>query len=123
MNDLPDTLREIADMPPEAMRLCVRLLADKIAAEAERKGKDCARQAIRRERMGVSAKEWSELRRSVFERDQFTCQYCGVHGYTVDHIIPLAAGGATELNNLVCACNSCNSSKSDRPVAEWQVSP
>ena len=31
----------------------------------------------------------------------------------IDHIVPLAAGGETELDNLCLACNSCNIYKSE----------
>ncbi len=123
MNDLPDTLREIADMPPEAMRFCLQFLADRLEAESARKGKDCQRQLVRRERMGVSSKAWAELRRMVLERDDYTCQYCGGYGDTVDHVVPLAANGETTKDNLVAACLPCNSSKRDRPVAEWEMGP
>ena len=42
------------------------------------------------------------------------CWMCGGAGDTVDHVIPLAAGGPHCLSNLRPACRSCNSSKGDR---------
>lgn len=33
----------------------------------------------------------------------------------------LAAGGTSDPNNLVAACDKCNSSKRDRPVSEWEA--
>jgi len=52
------------------------------------------------------------------------CSFC--HGMlgpdnpaTADHLIPLNAGGTSHAWNLVPACRSCNSSKRDKPVAEW----
>jgi 5-methylcytosine-specific restriction endonuclease McrA len=76
-----------------------------------------------RRRLGVSTAEWGELRRQVMERDDHCCQYCGDNGGQMhcDHVIPLAAGGPTTLDNLVAACASCNRSKKDRPVAEWEA--
>lgn len=60
------------------------------------------------------------LRFEVFKRDEFTCQYCGAHPpavvLVVDHINPVAAGGDTEINNLITACEPCNQGKSDRPL-------
>ena len=37
-----------------------------------------------------SAAEWQDLRRATFERDDYTCQYCGQHGGKLecDHIFP-----------------------------------
>ena len=53
------------------------------------------------------------LRWQVWQRDNFTCQYCGKRELlTVDHIIPESKGGKTELNNLQTLCKSCNARKS-----------
>lgn len=32
---------------------------------------------------------------------------------TIDHVIPLVAGGTNDLTNLVLACDRCNSTKGD----------
>lgn len=37
----------------------------------------------------------------------------------VDHVVPLARGGAHDLHNLVPACQACNGAKSDRMIADW----
>lgn len=42
------------------------------------------------------------------------CWMCGSKGDTIDHVKPLAAGGAHMLSNLRPACRSCNSKKNDR---------
>jgi 5-methylcytosine-specific restriction endonuclease McrA len=47
------------------------------------------------------------------------CSYCGGPGGGADHIVPLAAGGADDLENLTGACSKCNSSKRDRPLLTW----
>ncbi len=57
----------------------------------------------------------------VLNRDNFTCQYCGRTPkdgvkLTIDHIKPWMDGGKTIADNLVTACNECNSSKSSRPL-------
>jgi HNH endonuclease len=62
------------------------------------------------------------LRNQVFERDQFTCRYCGVADYerdwlVADHVIPSPAG-ATTLENLVTACRPCNKRKGGRTPEE-----
>lgn len=48
------------------------------------------------------------------------CVYCGALAATVDHIRPLSRGGYEIAENLVPACRSCNSSKSDRLLIEWR---
>ena len=48
------------------------------------------------------------------------CIYCGAPAVAVDHIRALARGGHEIPENLVPACRSCNSSKSDRLLTEWR---
>lgn len=61
-------------------------------------------------------------RRTLFKRDQNTCQYCGVKpGYgelTLDHVTPKAKGGKTTWENIVLACVKCNSYKAARTPEE-----
>lgn len=47
------------------------------------------------------------------------CFYCLEVSDQIDHIVPLAAGGTNDLENLVPACKSCNSSKQDKPLLVW----
>lgn len=53
----------------------------------------------------------------VFERDKFTCQYCGAKSpdvlLEIDHLIPYSKGGGNDIDNLVTACEACNNGKSD----------
>lgn len=44
------------------------------------------------------------------------CVYCGGAGGTIDHIVPVAAGGTNHWTNLASACMSCNSKKHDLPL-------
>jgi hypothetical protein len=64
--------------------------------------------------------EWAVIRLGVFQRDDFTCRYCGAHGVPLecDHVIPLSRGGTNERKNLVTACRPCNGMKSDRTPQE-----
>jgi 5-methylcytosine-specific restriction endonuclease McrA len=57
-------------------------------------------------------------RRHVFQRDTYTCQYCGHVGapkeLTFDHVVPRSRGGETNWNNIVTCCRDCNQRKGDR---------
>jgi 5-methylcytosine-specific restriction endonuclease McrA len=58
-------------------------------------------------------------RREVFRRDHHACQYCGsTKRLTLDHVIPRSKGGTHTWNNVVAACEKCNSSKGDRLLHE-----
>lgn len=54
----------------------------------------------------------------IFSRDGFTCRYCGrqadVVPLTIDHVQPVSKGGTSEDENLLTACEACNSGKSDK---------
>jgi hypothetical protein len=56
----------------------------------------------------------TELRRAVFERDGGRCVECdSAFDIQYDHILPVAHGGATTLQNLQILCADCNRRKSD----------
>lgn len=58
-------------------------------------------------------------RREVLRRDNHTCQYCGsTKRLTLDHVIPRSKGGQHRWDNVVTACEKCNSTKGDRLVHE-----
>ena len=60
-----------------------------------------------------SAKRWA-----IYARDNVQCVYCGA-GYTgpasltLDHVVCWIAGGTNHESNLVTACHTCNSTRSD----------
>lgn len=62
----------------------------------------------------------SSLRFTVFQRDGFTCQYCGQAAPEVvlhcDHIVAESAGGKATETNLVTACQECNGGKGARSL-------
>jgi len=64
----------------------------------------------------------------AWERDNFTCQYCGKHltekkDITTDHIFPRSRGGKTIYENMVTACSYCNKKKNNRTPAEANMFP
>ena len=60
-------------------------------------------------------------RRLVFERDNYTCVYCGhrVDLMEIDHVVPYSAGGTNAVENLVAACWLCNHYKADMSKDEF----
>jgi 5-methylcytosine-specific restriction endonuclease McrA len=38
---------------------------------------------------------------------------------TIDHVVPISAGGQNKRDNVVAACVKCNSDKGSRPVDEF----
>jgi hypothetical protein len=63
---------------------------------------------------------WAQKVRQVRARARERCEYCLMHQslqgatFHVDHVLPEAQGGTSELENLVLACPGCNLRKSDR---------
>lgn len=56
------------------------------------------------------------LKWQVLHRDSYTCRYCGARGVpmAIDHVWPESKGGPTIYENLVTACEPCNSRKKDK---------
>lgn len=52
-------------------------------------------------------------RERVLKRASNRCHYCGALAAIADHYIPASAGGSDSEDNLVAACQPCNSAKSD----------
>jgi 5-methylcytosine-specific restriction endonuclease McrA len=87
----------------------------------------CARAHGRDKRRAVKRNAYvaDVNRRAIFERDGWQCQLCGdpvkrnakvpdPKAPTIDHIVPLAAGGTHEPANAQCAHFLCNSRKGHR---------
>jgi hypothetical protein len=78
-----------------------------------RRGRSSTRDRIHRARDPLPA----QLRFRILQRDGFRCRYCGRPGSApgvvlhVDHVVPLAVGGATDEGNLLTACEECNLGK------------
>ena len=66
----------------------------------------------------------AEQVRSQLYAQQGNCDYCYVHmgqAFTIDHVIPLSRGGSNGIENIVCACGSCNSSKGTKTGEEFRA--
>lgn len=81
----------------------------------------------RRRPDGANAGIPSKVRRAVYNRDDWTCQECGIDvvstqpgeamphdAATVDHVIPVVNGGTNRLSNLKTYCITCNQHKADK---------
>lgn len=63
---------------------------------------------MRRKRL--SASDYDRLRLAVLNRDQWSCQRCGMRtNLDVHHTRTRARGGSDELENLIVLCRLCHS--------------
>lgn len=57
-------------------------------------------------------------RHNLYLRDLYQCQYClDIFDYedlTIDHVVPISAGGKTDWQNTVTSCSSCNQRKANK---------
>ena len=71
---------------------------------------------------GVPSRQIPFSRRTLFKRDGYQCQYCGVRpgtgALTIDHVMPRSRGGATDWLNCVVSCVRCNVRKGARTPDE-----
>lgn len=69
---------------------------------------------------------YSAIRSMFFARDNYTCQYCGKVGgpLELEHKIPKSKCGTYTWENLCTSCQTCNRSKHDKDVNqfnEWKL--
>ena len=78
-------------------------------------------------RPDLHTREWGRIRLAVLARDGWTCQRCGCKltpgngSATADHIIPIANGGLTTMDNLRAMCNHCNQRRGARHVHGYRM--
>lgn len=61
------------------------------------------------------------LRQQVYERDDHTCLKCRTaENLHADHIVPVAQGGLTKLDNLQTLCAKCNLSKGGLATIDYR---
>jgi 5-methylcytosine-specific restriction endonuclease McrA len=69
--------------------------------------------------MSAGSSKRASKRRTILQRDQWTCVYCGHFdpsgkSLTLDHIRPKSRGGSDANNNLTTACRTCNEAKANQ---------
>jgi 5-methylcytosine-specific restriction endonuclease McrA len=56
---------------------------------------------------------------NIYKRDGYACVYCkSKDNLTLDHVVPRSRGGRDAWDNLVTACQRCNTEKGDRTPDE-----
>jgi 5-methylcytosine-specific restriction endonuclease McrA len=72
-------------------------------------------------------KEIKFTRQNVFERDEYTCQYCGDRfeskELNLDHVIPREKGGKNSWDNIVTSCIRCNTKKANKLPHQANMHP
>jgi len=60
---------------------------------------------------------------TILEAHNFKCRYCGSSNLklTIDHVIPVSKGGKHTSNNVVPACQPCNSHKGAKIILDIPV--
>lgn len=98
------------------------------ASEVGRRNKRAAKAAREARRRNVFAEVFDPI--EVLERDRWRCHICDRHTPRVlrgtcdprapelDHIVPLALGGAHTRANTACSCRRCNSAKGARAIGQ-----
>lgn len=58
----------------------------------------------------------------VYQRDNYTCVYCGNTGVplTYDHFLAQAFGGQTTIDNGRTSCRPCNKAKGHMTIDQWK---
>ncbi len=71
---------------------------------------------------GRYGKDWGEIRMTIYKRDNFTCQFCGISmtelkiPFHVHHIIPFLTSFNNDESNLITLCPSCHRKEDARII-------
>ena len=64
----------------------------------------------------LTEKQWDNIKRNFDNK----CAYCGEEkNLAQEHFYPLSLGGEYTKENIICACQTCNSSKGNRLFKDW----
>lgn len=58
----------------------------------------------------------------TFAMSEGECTYCGqvTEDYELEHVIPFSKGGPNTISNIAVACPTCNRSKQNHALFDWQ---
>lgn len=88
-------------------------------ARPDAKQKHAIRNQLHKASGTLTGEQWY----STCEAFNFQCAYCGsVTHLTMDHVTPVSHGGRTSVDNIIPACQTCNSSKGSKDVIQWYTS-
>jgi len=59
------------------------------------------------------------LRRTILEKQNYTCYFCGKKTNYLCHDLPKCRGGKTELSNLLACCIPCRRQKEELTAQEY----
>lgn len=69
--------------------------------------------------VSIPYKKVNLSRQNIFKRDGHRCCYCNAkENLTLDHVVPRSMGGGDRWDNLVTACQKCNSRKGNMTPEE-----
>ena len=122
--------------PPrkDEFMLCEREGCDNVFIKTQSNHKYCSKKCCTK----INKKKYNENKKithySVFEHDNFQCQYCGKTPrdkikLVVDHIYPASKGGSSERFNLTTSCEECNVCKNsillsiEETIRRWDINP
>lgn len=62
-------------------------------------------------------------RRTILQRDNHECCYCGGRANTMDHVVPRSRGGRHSWTNIVACCYDCNQRKDNKTLEDlgWSM--
>jgi len=112
------------DMDEDAVSSIIEAMQGRVVSEGRLAGWE-KRQPASDRSYRPAPSVWAIIRAAIFERDNYTCRYCGIRGVALqcDHVIPASRGGSHDDDNLVTACKPCNQKKHNRTADEmgWTV--
>lgn len=81
------------------------------------RSQNAERQRRFRARGGGDPMKWTAIKTRILRRDKGLCAYCQDSADSIDHVIPVEAGGGADDWNLVACCRACNRKKGSRTPA------